>query len=540
MHVVFTSNNIYKVPLSSRTMMKVMLALAVIVFMTAAVSATSICADNQVLFRLLKSNNSHVANASDINYPYKICYDQIMSETYPSSNPWECTGANTVLRVSAGTNAHVEEPYPQNSTPGYRPICFGDLGCRLIDSRVNGQCAATEQPVIRLSSRTNAHIAIATFTEYPYILCCSPGAGGNVLLRSANWRHPLTDAILTRARIGDTFNLTVRTGLPAETIVLLNIYENDSIIGSPSNRDEIKSNIPVLVGSDGVVRYQWSLTQEDFDKGTNAPFYDLSTIELVFNASAGGEDIDSNELSVDKRDGVSTTSWMCSSDRKAAARLLDSNRIETQTLSNEASDTTLAGSACKGPNGETGTIDDSGLSTSRDDCCPTNYRCTSRGCVIGAADSCDDYKTREECKFDSDNVWNTTLTFISTGMCEDIVKQHACSWNGTMCGYRVQDIDSITGAELGSCTYFYDDSQQCSEGQFKELEVTAHAEGQVCGQCASNTYQVPCGRPAFELPFFGTLQFILAIIGIMGVYLLKTSKNPKVLYRTALKTLKRH
>ncbi len=483
---------------------------------TISAASQTLCADDQIIMRLFSDTNSHVSPASDTNALIKICYDTLFGKKYLGSNPWQCNGNNVVLRTSTTTNAHAESP--KGHTASYSNLCYGDLVCNLKTS-----CTEKETLVATLSSDTNAHIS--KLNDYPKKLCCR--SENNIL--SADWRDPLTDAIITTARVGDSVNLTVVTTLPPETMIRLDIYEDDSI-GGIKKRDEIKTNIIAEVGEDNVARYLWTITQEDFDKGTNKPFYDISILEFFFSARYAGETLDSPELIVTKEGEAPTTPWMCADDKKSASRYLNDQLLNTRTLAIEAKDALIAGEACKGSDDQTGTIDAStGLSTSRDDCCPRGYRCALQGCIIGKADSCDDYKTESECKDDNDNAWSNTLFTTTTSACENVIKREKCEWDGTACGRKIEELDPITGNVLGSCIYSYDDSQQCTEGLYKDLKVTARADGTVCNKCEGGTYSVPCGRPAFELPFFGPLQFMVALGIIVVIYLLE--RNKKIIIR---------
>jgi len=78
--------------------------------------------------------------------------------------------------------------------------------------------------------------------------------------------------------------------------------------------------------------------------------------------------------------------------------------------------------------------------------------------------------------------------------------------------------------EENTCLVTYEEGQ-CDNG-FMEIYVNAKWEGGECdkgvGEDECNefggTHIVPCGRPIIELPFFGGVQFAIALIVIFIIY----------------------
>jgi len=129
----------------------------------------------QIILRISDTDNAHgeVYNGAG-NYPIEICYDQIFGSAYVgTSHPSTCTNGNgLVLKLAGATNAHAEGPTGTNYNTN---VCFGDLACA-----VRASCQGTELEVLRLSDTTNAHLAVAGTSAYPYLLCCSQGGVGDM------------------------------------------------------------------------------------------------------------------------------------------------------------------------------------------------------------------------------------------------------------------------------------------------------------------------------------------------------------------------
>jgi hypothetical protein len=75
----------------------------------------------------------------------------------------------------------------------------------------------------------------------------------------------------------------------------------------------------------------------------------------------------------------------------------------------------------------------------------------------------------------------------------------------------------------GSCleTAVDVDANACNNGESTKLiSITSTSTGELsCLTCQSGIYEVPCGRPSVELPFFGTWQLLVSLLGIIGAYL---------------------
>jgi hypothetical protein len=83
----------------------------------------------------------------------------------------------------------------------------------------------------------------------------------------------------------------------------------------------------------------------------------------------------------------------------------------------------------------------------------------------------------------------------------------------------------------GSCleTAVDVDANACKNGEFTKLiSITSTSTGELsCLTCQSGVYEIPCGRPGVELPFFGVWQIMLSVIAIAGLYLFLFRRNNK-------------
>ena len=182
----------------------IFLIVALMIFSIAIASASHLCEDSQLIFRLSSSTNAHAEVYNGSNYLTRVCYDDFFLRAYNGAIPNRCTGNNSVLKLSGLTNAHAEAP---NGTNYLTNICYGDLSCAI---RTNG-CLANEAMIVSLSGLTNAHVALDN--SYSYGLCCSSA--------SSPVKNETPDDGELRLEIISPRNVTYDTGL-----ILINISSN--------------------------------------------------------------------------------------------------------------------------------------------------------------------------------------------------------------------------------------------------------------------------------------------------------------------------
>ena len=149
------------------------------------------CPNNQTILRLSAVTNAHGALWNTQNYPVKVCYDQIFGKQYfdlRKNDPnieatkklnieHECkTGdSNMVVKLSSEINTHAG-----NLSSEYQEsICYGDLKCE-----VKATCNATEKLLVSLSSSENAHLSNSS--DYPVKICCSSAQANQVSVEICN------------------------------------------------------------------------------------------------------------------------------------------------------------------------------------------------------------------------------------------------------------------------------------------------------------------------------------------------------------------
>ena len=182
-----------------------------------------------ILLRISGFTNAHaeISTYTPMQYTSGISYTSIFGSSYQGIDPYVCTGDNLILKLSSETNAHAEiercegaaiscsgldeaecneqdgciwheriwplsdecegsvracDTYYEsteceqqlgcNWNQGSYPveICFGDLNCRLAE---DSDCSENEKCIVKLSSKTNAHLETCDNENYAYSVCCS-------------------------------------------------------------------------------------------------------------------------------------------------------------------------------------------------------------------------------------------------------------------------------------------------------------------------------------------------------------------------------
>jgi len=539
-----------------------------LIIMIYSVSAT--CTNSsQIIVRLFDLNNTHISPANDVNARYAVCYDQVFSKNYTGANPNSPTGTNTVIRASDLNNAHAESP--QGKTSGYINISYGNLACRLIEQTAQVQgCDANagERAILRLSDTTNAHVAYPDFTAYKYIICCKPGGsvsinqcGDNIAgaeqcgerglaqcgtgqsctncqcvpvgaIKNVEWKYPRNDTNITgRIMPGIPITLYASTTFAQNTPITFTLYENETL---PNQQKIIIAVNKTRVGADGSVRFNYTFSQTDYQRADD--LNEGLEEELVFNVSTGFQHAMSRELIVNMASGSSriecvndvSAGTVYARERNAQGSIVRP-RIETIfTQSMSSNEKEQAGIACKGP--------DANADTRNDNCCPNGYTCTSNGCIPPVDDddenfpdynTCEDYgSNRELCNTNPYNLIGSGGGIIppAANGCQQI---NTCYFDeGLRKCVGSTSYYTSTGSSGGGCIIRTEERSVCTNGVKKINIITTKLPGTCADNCVSGSEEreVLCGRPKFDLPFFGVLQFVSALLLICLFYFWKNLK----------------
>lgn len=235
------------------------LALFVIVLSMSLISADSCyvgeCSSTYgiVSFYEQPVTNSHASTFVSSAYP-DLCCDFSASR--------ECTGLNTVLRLSSSTNAHIEGP--QNTLYSV-PVCYGDLQC--IGTIIPGAYPDYNIQMIGLSySGTNSHAGQYSDSNYPYKIICKhkpTEADPN-----AEWMNTEVTSILSTATFtrGSTTTITYILNNSGQLIwedTDTEIFEYDADTQTTVLGREVSIKPIVNSPKDGVPFLQWEVTFDD-------------------------------------------------------------------------------------------------------------------------------------------------------------------------------------------------------------------------------------------------------------------------------------
>lgn len=488
------------------------------------------CSDpSQVLFSISDSSNAHVSSTDGATIPkYSICYGDVFSDEngnplkYTGANSKSADGRNTILRTSSSTNAHAEGPL--ETTNGYENIGFGTMGCEIVAS----VCQADTVNVLDFSSASNAHVSLPGFSGYTNKLCCATVPIDNT--PKLEWWYE--DGSTTSLKLATEYmidkdnpyyfttgvtnlHLILKANNYAHQEATTEVIEEDILL-NPDDRIRVLEKQEI--SGSGQANFEWTISSTDVSNAGNEDVYSFfaeATLE-------DGTKVTSEILYAKESD---VTNWICLSDRSGVRRTVDGTTETMSTISAILGDNDAkkaeAGIACKGLN----------ANDPRDDCCPNNYYCTTNGCVPNpeGLEECQDYENENDCKADPNNLWRNVPAFVTSVQCNELENLNKCSWivnNGVeRCEYDVQQ-RKIEGGIIeiaGTCSYYHDEGTECTEG-YKTVQVTATETPGLCtaalNECASGPQIIPCGRPAFELPFFEAWQIIIGLIVIMGLYLI--------------------
>jgi hypothetical protein len=158
-------------------------------------------------------------------------------------------------------------------------------------------------------------------------------------------------------------------------------------------------------------------------------------------------------------------------------------------------------------------------------CCPISYSCDRGLCqdTGSSITSCGGYFDFDSCSNDpygaSEFEYNNK---VQRGLPSECNVNYRCEWRQNACVFNITQMDNL-GNFGGSCleTAVDVDANACNNGESTKLiSITSTSTGELsCLTCQSGIYEVPCGRPSVELPFFGTWQLLVSLLGIIGAYL---------------------
>lgn len=160
-------------------------------------------------------------------------------------------------------------------------------------------------------------------------------------------------------------------------------------------------------------------------------------------------------------------------------------------------------------------------------CCPSGWDCSVDGCKVSDAPpviSCSNYTSPIDCNNDPYSASGFDYgNMIQNGLSAECNVNYRCSWSGTSCSFNITQLDNL-GNFGGSCleTAFDNNPNSCADGATTHtVNISSTTSGTLsCLTCQNGVYEVPCGKPVIELPFFGVEQLVLSLISIVGLYLL--------------------
>jgi len=460
----------------------IVIILAVSLF-SITIASAAVCSDpNQRILKLHDNTNTHGEFWDGTSYTVEICYDDVFGSAFDTGggNPHLCTGTNNVTRLSGLTNAHAEGP--NANTPGYMPVCYGDLSCALIPE---ASCLSPSEIVVKLSSNGNAHLGDAS-SAYTNVICCGTGgASPPVGTPEAYW----TD--VSAAKLGNNFMINTEGGVvkllaksltPGETITF-EIWDNDSVAGESGGDDFIK-NVTAVADSTGLALTSGvNFNLLDYARGDDMS-EDNGILELYFiarNTTTGTNIPSENQILLNHTE----SSNVIVIEKEGCAFFTEQNSCDTASepywrkseLDYQTNNGPVGGVGCQQTNATTGTF----------------YNCSCQ------------WTTRNQCEFNWQGV------------------PSPANWPPGVIGANC----------IGSCNV-QSDYGQCVDDS---LTITYLANFEVAASCTGTSYSNPgeeidcnlmngltdeimCGlSPSLVLPFFSLTQFFISAISIFAIYL---------------------
>lgn len=177
--------------------------------------------------------------------------------------------------------------------------------------------------------------------------------------------------------------------------------------------------------------------------------------------------------------------------------------------------------ACRGGDGEIGTLDD---------CCPSAHRCLTQtggasytaSCQIPSGNivlKCEDFTDSSSCNGNND----TSIHLASYGGRPPVCTNLKCFWDNSTdsCGLKITTYNQTSqgcdnGRIINNCEYTTS-SSECINGR-KTISYNPVAGSSP--SCRRDPVIAPCGALSFELDFFGIREFIISLLLIASIYLL--------------------
>ena len=161
---------------SKRGLVIFVFVIAFVIFSISFISSTtcdvrlaSSCPAVNTVMKLSAQTNAHGASYNGAgNYQYALCCVGMKYYTATdNASMHTCANKNEVLKLSSTTNAHAQTP---ETMGGYSTnVCFGKFKCTSTNS---ASCPSTHPiQMVSLSAATNAHIG--QFSVYSTKICCS-------------------------------------------------------------------------------------------------------------------------------------------------------------------------------------------------------------------------------------------------------------------------------------------------------------------------------------------------------------------------------
>jgi len=168
-----------------------------------------------------------------------------------------------------------------------------------------------------------------------------------------------------------------------------------------------------------------------------------------------------------------------------------------------------------------------GIAGNSDDCCPVGWSCSTNaanpGCQltnITVQKQCSDYNDAVNCSDDNLQSSKNNPLWDLKGCGLTVAENNvlcSCEWHNDKCGFDISVRNAKdTTSVISRCSYgtTLDDC----DGGYQNINIVANLLSGSDASCIDSTEIVPCGRPSIQLPFFGWLQFTVALIGICLIY----------------------
>ena len=177
-----------------------------------------------------------------------------------------------------------------------------------------------------------------------------------------------------------------------------------------------------------------------------------------------------------------------------------------------------------------------GLNGTRDDCVPDGWVCGPNGGYRPTINAttlvfCDEYLEATSCRA-------ARIAYPSSIVCGGTSQSASCVWDSAKnrCGTNYTVLD-VRGA-VDTCLEYINQTAPCTEGLrdvIIEARSTPASGATVCPAfntaCTTRADTLVCGRPAFELPFFGWWQLVIGGLGIVVLGFLRR-KNARTFLKS--------